>query len=1206
MGFRNSYLKIFFMGILLIYLVNFAFAIDDLLALQGNVQQSGVNLASGNLRVLIYDAINGGNLIYNSSTDFNNAVSSGKYDVMLGNGTQTLSLEYGQIYYIEMYVNGEKFTFNGANRQILQSSTGQINASFISVRQINASHLAYNINLSNATGYLASNLVGSVSISQLSGFENVSMTNQSTTWDAGTNVSVGVGGWFKGAFKWVIDALTPSSYATFNGTTLWLNTTYFYNMTIASSSSNTNIFNQWLNTTSNVTFYNISVGQEVVINGVGVSQWLYNQTQSPYFYNMTATAYFYNMTVLGGAGYNETYQAHINNLTQHNNTFWYNQTATAYFYNMTQSAYFYNMTQSPYFYNMSVNFGSYNETYHNLIGLNTSQWIVDGSTIRNRNAGIVNVTTGLYVSGRSDFNGGWENNGVSIINGDVFAQTVYVLNITSLSVSNVNVNGSLIPGGGFDNTFNLGSPTLQWANVYAGSDVIIGGTNVKQWLYNQTQSAYFYNMTQSAYFYNMTVYGLAGYNATYDAHINNLTQHNTTFWYNQTAGTIDISNAKYLNLSGTNANQNIYINSYNFTTLGRIGIGTNTPSYILDIIGGSIRINNSVMWLGPVVSSDGNALTIRKDDTGGSLHLIQLQNYGGPLVNTGSDIEFKFLNNNSIETTSFILGAQVLNTSDTSYTVISKIQTTYNGLLKNTLIGRGRQVAFLPSNNGPFDYDINLFGSSYISTNLTIGNNIFINNTDVYVGTIGLSTWAYNQTATAYFYNMTQSPYFYNQSLYADNFIKNGSNAWLNTLNVSGELVSGLINISGAGGKVGIGTTTPSQKLTIVSGTSGERTNITGDGKIFLDDSASDATPLIHFGWSSGYVANISLPYGTRATEGFIIGTSAAYPVSIKQGGGTALYIDTSKRVGIGTITPSNKLQVNTGGFSIEDSTTNLGGFNVSSNARITTISGLPSGTTLSTASLVVNPAGVGDVNRLLLGVGHEGVIHFSVDVEGDSYFAGNMGIGTTAPAYLLETAKSPIGANLSGTLYVNGTSGMVGVGNLNPSAKLDILSTTDNHLRLTHTAGTYYWNIFRQASDGSLVFNDSIGSPEVVFTSGGNVGIGTTTPDATLEVIGQIYVDANDDASSILLSDTGITSYVSDLNLRTRLVQDIYLGNNTNNYMKIEGTNGNVGIGTTSPTQTLDVNGNINISAATGNLTMGGGKIYYDVTNARLVIKVS
>ena len=387
---------------------------------------------------------------------------------------------------------------------------------------------------------------------------------------------------------------------------------------------------------------------------------------------------------------------------------------------------------------------------------------------------------------------------------------------------------------------------------------------------------------------------------------------------------------------------------------------------------------------------------------------------------------------------------------------------------------------------------------------------------EVYIDNVGVKQYLYNQTQSAYFYNMTQSPYFYNmtqsayfynQSLYADNFIKNGSNAWLNTLNVSGELVSGLINISGAGGKVGIGTASPAVNLEI---------NATSAGNSLIRITSQDEYDQEIEFWNSG----------TNVQNGRIV-----YDES---GGDMYIYNDYGAC-----------------------STCNL--FLGTASTQILTITG-----------------------------------------------SGLVGIGTTAPAYLLETAKSPIGANLSGTLYVNGTSGMVGVGNLNPSAKLDILSTTDNHLRLTHTAGTYYWNIFRQASDGSLVFNDSIGSPEVVFTSGGNVGIGTTTPDATLEVIGQIYVDANDDASSILLSDTGITSYVSDLNLRTRLVQDIYLGNNTNNYMKIEGTNGNVGIGTTSPTQTLDVNGNINISAATGNLTMGGGKIYYDVTNARLVIKVS
>ena len=426
---RNSYLKIYFVLFLLICAGNSAFAIDDLLALQGNVQQSGVNLDSGNLSVLIYDAITGGNLIYNSSTDFNNVISSGKYDVMLGNGTQTLTLEYGRIYYIEMYVNDEKFTFNGANRQILQSSTGQINNTFIGVRQVNESHLSYNINLSNATGYLSSNLVGTISLSQISGLENVSMTNQSTTWDAGTNVSVGATGWFKGAFNWVISSLTGSSFASFNGTDLWLNTTYFYNQTIIA---------------------------------------------------------------------------------------------------------------------------------------NSSQWIADGNNIRNRNSGIVNVTNGLYVAGTSEFNGGWQNNGVSIINGDVFAQSIYVLNITSLAVNNMNVNGSLIPAAGFNNTFDLGSDVWQWRNAYFATNVYVGGIAAKQWLYNQTQSAYFYNMTQSAYFYNMSN---TAYFYNMSLYADNFIKNGTYPWF------------RYLNVSGEIVTRNINISGAG----GRVGIGTASPSAPLDI-----------------------------------------------------------------------------------------------------------------------------------------------------------------------------------------------------------------------------------------------------------------------------------------------------------------------------------------------------------------------------------------------------------------------------------------------------------------------------------------------------------------------------------------------------------------------------------------------------------------------------------------------
>ena len=94
-------LSLIIVFILVLGLAISVYAIDDLMALQGNVQQSGVNLASGNLTVTIYDAYSGGNVVYNSSTDFNNAISNGKYDVMLGNGSQTLSIEYGRIYYME-------------------------------------------------------------------------------------------------------------------------------------------------------------------------------------------------------------------------------------------------------------------------------------------------------------------------------------------------------------------------------------------------------------------------------------------------------------------------------------------------------------------------------------------------------------------------------------------------------------------------------------------------------------------------------------------------------------------------------------------------------------------------------------------------------------------------------------------------------------------------------------------------------------------------------------------------------------------------------------------------------------------------------------------------------------------------------------------------------------------------------------------------
>ena len=116
----------------------------------------------------------------------------------------------------------------------------------------------------------------------------------------------------------------------------------------------------------------------------------------------------------------------------------------------------------------------------------------------------------------------------------------------------------------------------------------------------------------------------------------------------------------------------------------------------------------------------------------------------------------------------------------------------------------------------------------------------------------------------------------------------------------------------------------------------------------------------------------------------------------------------------------------------------------------------------------------------------------------------------------------------------------------------------------------------------------------------GGNVGIGTTAPGQKLDVTGSIRAVAE----GMTLGNTsgGIiaqrTSDDSELYFGYRSVPDAFVigaSYSTNGVYKplilatsdtarmTILTNGNVGIGTTTPSQTLDVNGNVNIENANG-----------------------
>jgi len=111
--------------------------------------------------------------------------------------------------------------------------------------------------------------------------------------------------------------------------------------------------------------------------------------------------------------------------------------------------------------------------------------------------------TGDALTGTYNFNGGWQNDGLTISDGNVFAQTLYVYNLTSLSVSTLNVNGSIIPTTGFDDTFDIGSTALRWKDLHLSGEVFSNGTEDNYFLGKLGIGTY-------SPFSNLEVYGVAG------------------------------------------------------------------------------------------------------------------------------------------------------------------------------------------------------------------------------------------------------------------------------------------------------------------------------------------------------------------------------------------------------------------------------------------------------------------------------------------------------------------------------------------------------------------------------------------------------------------------------------------------------------------------------------------------------------------------
>jgi len=309
------------------------------------------------------------------------------------------------------------------------------------------------------------------------------------------------------------------------------------------------------------------------------------------------------------------------------------------------------------------------------------------------------------------------------------------------------------------------------------------------------------------------------------------------------------------------------------------------------------------------------------------------------------------------------------------------------------------------------------------------------------------------------------------------------------------------------------------------------------------------------------------------AVQGGTGGTTTGlyYPannqVSIATNGTQALLVDSNQNIGIGTASPTNKLDI-------------VGGSDI---LRLTNTSA----------------SGYEAINMVV------GTQAARIVLTGQSFGDANYGTGDIT--IQAQTAGKGIRFATNGTTgqMILDSSGNLGIGTTSPVSQLTLAKTSDlvftqNGYGITWSSDNGSPKIYG-TSGGALNFKHGGGSLGMLMNSSGQVGIGITSPAALLHVgalngtgslngYTKLVVEGTDYAvitlkspaanfNQIIFTDTTTTSlgginYFNSTNATPNAMAFLTAGSER---MRITSA-GNIGIGTTSPAYKLDVNGDINV----------------------------